>query len=151
MEGKNSIATSRDGLLQKVEDVTGTLTQQKEDHFAIISEMTRQYKTMQEDLIKRNNILELQVEELKEQLELIHLVLEETKKEKDRIIAEKESIIVDQARKMELMAIEFSEMLKETLEKMGERIEEAAKNTKEPPLLSAKYAAQLEEFNIRIT
>ena len=49
-------------------DVTIDYQQQKEDHLAILNEMTRQYKGMQEDLIKRNNLLELHVAELKEQL-----------------------------------------------------------------------------------
>ena len=110
-------------------DVTIDYQQQKEDHLAILNEMTRQYKGMQEDLIKRNNLLELHVAELKEQLgkefwnkylnflirnflELTHLVLEETKKDKERTIASKDSIILEQARKMELMALEFTEMLK---------------------------------------
>jgi hypothetical protein len=44
--------------------------------------------------------------------ELIHLVLEETKREKDRIIADKEALIAHQNKKIENMAVEFTAMLK---------------------------------------
>jgi regulator of replication initiation timing len=74
--------------------------------------MARQYKVMQEELIKRNNTLDLQVAHLKEQLELTHIVLEETKREKDKLLDEKNGVIIEQTRKMELMALEFTEMLK---------------------------------------
>lgn len=47
---------------------------------------------------------------------MTHLILEETKKEKERQLAEKDAIIADQARKMEHMALEFADMLKVTLQ-----------------------------------
>ncbi len=43
---------------------------------------------------------------------MTHLILEETKKEKERRLVEKDAIIADQARKMEHMALEFADMLK---------------------------------------
>ena len=53
------------------------------------------------------------------------IALEETKKEKNQVIAHKDSEIAEQKAKMEEMAVEFGEMLKETLDKMSERIEVA--------------------------
>jgi flagellar hook-basal body complex protein FliE len=43
---------------------------------------------------------------------MTHIILQETKKEKDRKLSEKEAVIAEQSQKMENMAIEFSDMLK---------------------------------------
>ena len=49
--------------------------------------MTRQYKSMQEELLNRVNTLENTITELRDQLEASRNHLEDTKREKDQIIA----------------------------------------------------------------
>jgi len=89
--------------------------------------------------------------------EMTKLLIVETRKEKDRQIADKEAIIADQARRMDHMALEFTEMLKETLEKMSERMEESASQMSTTPLggdrvqIDPKYIPKLKEFNIVIS
>ena len=51
------------------------------------------------------------------------MTIEDTKEEKDKIIALKENEIQQMKLKMDQMAHEFGDMLKETLDKMSERIE----------------------------
>ena len=59
-----------------------------------------------------------QINELKDQLEGSRLQLDETRREKAQELARKDAEIAEQKQKMEDMAIEFGEMLKETLDKV---------------------------------
>lgn len=47
--------------------------------------------------------------------EIALLVIDETKKDRSRRLAEKDSIIAEQQGKMEQMALEFTDMLKVTI------------------------------------
>jgi hypothetical protein len=104
--------TARDELRLKLTSVDEESKQEKENRRAIFTEMSRQYKTMEEELIRRINLLEDENLELKEQLEMVHLLLEETKREKDRQLLEKDENLAEQKQKMDYMALEFSNMLK---------------------------------------
>ena len=85
--------------------------------------MTRQYKGMQEELIAQINKHEQTISEQKDQLERAQLQLEEVRRQMAVELALKDSEIQEQKQKMEDMAVEFGEMLKETLDKMSEKIE----------------------------
>lgn len=110
-------------MTSKVRDLHADFEKEKDDRFGISADMTRQYKAMQEELISRINILENTISNLRDELELSRIALEQQKKEKDHVIALKDREIAEQKQKMEDMAIEFGEMLKETLEKMSQRID----------------------------
>lgn len=71
---------------------------------------------------------------------------EEMKREKDRVIASKNLEIQELKAKMEEMAQEFGEMLKETLDKMRERIE--ITNTSFEGDGGMPMIRRLEEFNL---
>ena len=105
-----------------VSDLKRDFEREEKATFSITADMTRQYKDMQEDLIKRINEAENTITELRDQLELQGLAYEDLKKEKDRALAVKEAEIVDMKQKMDDMSAEFGDMLKATLEKMSERI-----------------------------
>ncbi|KAF1794328.1 hypothetical protein GQ600_13966 [Phytophthora cactorum] len=109
--------------------------------------MTRQYKSMQEELLNRVNTLENTNTELRDQLELARVNFEEMKHEKDRIIAAKNLEIQELKAKMEEMAQEFGDMLKETLDKMRERIE-ITNTSFENDGGSLPMMRRLEEFNL---
>jgi predicted RNase H-like nuclease (RuvC/YqgF family) len=85
--------------------------------------MTRQYKGMQEELLNRINKLEDTVQHLTDQLSESDNRQEKILKEKNAIIQMKDQEIFDLKARMDDMAEEFGEMLRETLEKMRERIE----------------------------
>ena len=105
-----------------VSDLKRDFEREEKGTFSITADMTRQYKDMQEDLIKRINEAENTITELRDQLELQGLAYEDLEKEKDRALAVKEPEIVDMKQKMDDMSAEFGDMLKSTLEKMSERI-----------------------------
>eukprot|EP01063_Lacrimia_lanifica_P012238 TRINITY_DN1885_c0_g3_i1.p1 TRINITY_DN1885_c0_g3~~TRINITY_DN1885_c0_g3_i1.p1 ORF type:complete len:257 (+),score=142.44 TRINITY_DN1885_c0_g3_i1:84-773(+) len=101
---------------------------QKQERYDIISDFTRQNKSMTDELIIRINDLENTISNLRDQLELSRVALVQMKEEKDQQIKQKEKEINEQAEKMEDMSQEFQSMLNETLEKMNERIDEKHKD-----------------------
>jgi len=96
---------------------------EKEDIFDISADMTRQYKGMQEELIAQINKLEQTIAERDDQVEKLQVALEEVRRQMTVELALKDNEIEGQKQKMEDMAMEFGEMLKETLDKMSEKIE----------------------------
>eukprot|EP01006_Ploeotia_vitrea_P030993 TRINITY_DN63314_c0_g1_i1.p1 TRINITY_DN63314_c0_g1~~TRINITY_DN63314_c0_g1_i1.p1 ORF type:complete len:190 (+),score=38.39 TRINITY_DN63314_c0_g1_i1:86-655(+) len=116
-------------LREKSEQLGRDYENAQKERFDIISDFTRQHKSMQDELIARITILENTICDLKDQLELSRIALEETRKDKDQIIAQKDKEIAEQDQKMVEMSDEFEEMLKETLEKMSERIEKTVQST----------------------
>ena len=117
-----SAISGKKELEARVADLKRDFQREEKATFSITADMTRQYKDMQEDLIKRINEAENTITELRDQLELQGLAYEDLKKEKDRALAVKEAEIVDMKQKMDDMSAEFGDMLKSTLEKMSERI-----------------------------
>ena len=118
-------------LRERLEQLQADYAAQKNERYDIISDFTRQNKNMQDELIVRINDLESTICNLKDQLELSKIALDEIRNEKDQQIKQKEREIAEQAEKMEDMSQEFHSMLKETLEKMNERIDEKHKDDAE--------------------
>lgn len=86
-------------------------------------EMSRQYREMQESFNERIEALQLHVAEAKREIEGVTHQIETVRIEKDEIIRQKNEEIKSLTHKMETMAFEFADMLKETLDKMSQRIE----------------------------
>ena len=107
----------------RFEQIEKDVEEERKGTFDIIQDMTRQYKGMQEELLSRINRLEETVTELNDQLATSDTRHERVLKDKNSIIAMKDSEIGELKAKMDDMAEEFGEMLRETLEKMRERIE----------------------------
>jgi len=119
---------------------------EKNNTFAVSSDMTRQYKAMQEDLLKRINVLDITIQEHKDQLELARQANEDMRKQRDQELALKDAQIADLKQKMEDMALEFGDMLKETLDKMSEKIEATSNEWEQES--GADVTKKLEEFNM---
>eukprot|EP01065_Artemidia_motanka_P019498 TRINITY_DN2318_c2_g1_i1.p1 TRINITY_DN2318_c2_g1~~TRINITY_DN2318_c2_g1_i1.p1 ORF type:complete len:206 (+),score=80.85 TRINITY_DN2318_c2_g1_i1:84-620(+) len=86
-------------------------------------DMSRQYGAMQQELCHRIGMLQQTIDSLREELDTQRQTLERTKLEKDEIIAQKNKKINEQKQQMENMAIDFGNMLKETLETMSQRMD----------------------------
>jgi len=86
-------------------------------------EMKRQYREMQEDFRKRIKDLQQKVEQAKQEIETVNKEIERVRVEKDEKIRQKEIEIKTLSNRMETMAVEFADMLRETLNKMSQRIE----------------------------
>jgi uncharacterized phage infection (PIP) family protein YhgE len=108
--------------------LTAEFNAEQETAFEISKDMTRQYKGMQEQLVERITQLSTTVQDLQDKLEDAEAHLARTIREKDDVIASKDEEISQMKAKMEDMAREFGGMLKETLDKMRERIELSSTN-----------------------
>ncbi|TMW55796.1 hypothetical protein Poli38472_008444 [Pythium oligandrum] len=137
---------SKRELQDRVSSLQRAFERERAETFGITQDMTRQYKSMQEELLNRVNTLENANTELRDQLELARVNFEEMKREKDRVIAAKNTEIQELKAKMEEMALEFGDMLKETLEKMRERIE--ITNTSFEHDGGMPMIRRLDEFNL---
>lgn len=91
----------------------------------IVADMTRQYKSTEEELLQKDG-------ELMKRIELNDQDITELTKEKEEIekdtklkLEEKAKELANLNSMMQKMAIEFSQMLKDTLKKMREKIEAA--------------------------
>mmetsp|Transcript_26737 Transcript_26737/g.44726 ORF Transcript_26737/g.44726 Transcript_26737/m.44726 type:complete len:198 (+) Transcript_26737:72-665(+) len=115
--------TAQNELKAKVADSQREIEDEKQNMLDITSDMTRQYKAMQETLMSKNNALEQQIQEMRDQLDLARVALEEFSLSKQTIIEARDRQIAEQKQKMEEMASEFSEMLRQTLDKMSQRID----------------------------
>ena len=144
-EASRALAARRE-LQSKVDDLKQDFEGERTATFEITADMTRQYKSMQEELLGKINILENTIVEMKDKLEEQRVSMEELRKEKDQIIAMKEAEIAENKQKMEEMAHEFGDMLKETLDKMSERIE--ITNTSWEQETGTPIIRKLEEYNL---
>lgn len=117
------IAEEKKNLEKKMSSLQTSLTEEHKAAFEITRDMTRQYKGMQEQLVDRITQLSRTVQDLEDKLEESQLRLEKNSKEKDDIIRLKDEEIDQMKARMEDMANEFGGMLKETLDKMRQRIE----------------------------
>lgn len=89
--------------------------------------MIRQYKAMERTLLDKIDEAENKNTLLNDRLALSKIALEEMRKEKDQIIEMKVKEIEEQKQRMEDMVIEFGEMLKETLARIGNTVTESSK------------------------
>lgn len=139
---------SKRELQERVGALQSAFDRERTETFGITQDMTRQYKSMQEELLNRVNVLENTNAELRDQLEVARVNYEELKRDKDRVIAAKSLEIQELKAKMEEMAQEFGDMLKETLDKMRERIEITSTSFEHDTAGGMPMIRRLDEFNL---
>lgn len=122
-EDASRAMASKRQLEGKVDEINKSLDDKEEATQYITQAMTRQYEAMQEQLVDKITQLEMTVQDLQDKLEESELELERKMREKEAVISSKNEEIANMKNKMEDMAQEFGGMLKETLDKMRERIE----------------------------
>jgi predicted RNase H-like nuclease (RuvC/YqgF family) len=108
--------------------IESELKEERENFDDITRDMTRQYKDMQEELMNKINALEDTNQELRDELDSDRDAFKRTLRERDTTIDSKDTEIVALKAKMEDMAVEFGDMLKETLNEMNKRIELSSSN-----------------------
>jgi len=122
-------AAARSGAAEKlklqnsVNDMTKQFDEEQKNTFDITRNMTRQYKCMQENLLKQITEAHQTINQLKMELDKSHQAVKDTQEEMHKAVDAKDRVIANLNTRMEAMANEFGEMLKETLEKMRDRIE----------------------------
>lgn len=84
--------------------------------------MTKQFDALQDMLQKKRDLLQITVDKLKTELHDTQMAKRDVSEEKERELNQKEQDITLIQAKMDEMSEEFSGMLKQTLQKMQERI-----------------------------
>eukprot|EP00405_Crypthecodinium_cohnii_P019516 CAMPEP_0206464378 /NCGR_PEP_ID=MMETSP0324_2-20121206/27181_1 /ASSEMBLY_ACC=CAM_ASM_000836 /TAXON_ID=2866 /ORGANISM="Crypthecodinium cohnii, Strain Seligo" /LENGTH=191 /DNA_ID=CAMNT_0053936999 /DNA_START=75 /DNA_END=650 /DNA_ORIENTATION=+ len=113
------------------------------------AEMSRQYREMQESFNEKIKVLQKAVADAKNEIETVKKDIERVRSEKDEIIRQKDAEVNVLSHKMETMAFEFADMLKETLDKMSQRIEVTHnswdRKPGKPPLMNQLKAFSLND------
>merc|ERR1719389_740231 len=126
-------------LENQIKELKKDFANEEQAKLEITKDMTRQYKSMQENLMREVNQAHDSIIKLREQLDLSKNNMDSKQRAHQKMIAERDAKIREQKRKMEDMATEFSEMLRQTLEKMKQRIEISNinwENEKGPQMIS---------------
>mmetsp|Transcript_27093 Transcript_27093/g.45756 ORF Transcript_27093/g.45756 Transcript_27093/m.45756 type:complete len:191 (+) Transcript_27093:36-608(+) len=132
-DASKAMAEKRE-LKVRVAQIQKDFEEEQEQTFEMRQDMTRQYKGMQEELLSRINKLEETIQDLNDMLAEADVKHEKVLKEKNAIIQLKDEEISELKSKMDDMSEEFGEMLRETLEKMRERIEISSGNFDGPDM-----------------
>ena len=97
----------------------------------IIADMTRQYKSMFEELTEKINKLEREVVDNDDAISDLKEKYDKLNAEKNEIEKQKNEEIKELKKRIDEMSSDFAEMLRDTLHKMQERIEIANKQWEE--------------------
>ena len=108
---------------QQVDEINENARIKEIERIQLISDMSRQFKTMQSFMIEKQNILENEVVELKNSLNIEISRRENQEREYSIMIRDKEVQLEDNMVKMSYMSNEFEQMLNDTLSKITRRIE----------------------------
>ncbi|KAI8911561.1 hypothetical protein EDD86DRAFT_188568, partial [Gorgonomyces haynaldii] len=154
LELKNEmLARTRNNMsLQKdrITELEQLIELQTKDRLDLTSDMSRQYKTMQAELIAKVNILQRENLDLKTRLTHLQTQHVDEIQQLEEMQSQKETIIEEQNLKMAYMTSEFEGMLSETLSKMTKKIELVTQRWKETDqvVISDSNMRRLEDFNL---
>ena len=95
---------------------------EKNKTFLITANMTRQYKLMRDDLINKLNVIKQELNDKNDIINNLNDTIKELKLYHENELKIKNNELNSKTKKMDGMAQEFGEMLKQTLNKMGEKI-----------------------------
>ncbi|KAH6573015.1 hypothetical protein BASA61_009749 [Batrachochytrium salamandrivorans] len=135
---------------QHIHTLDDQLEIRTQDRLELTSDMSRQYKSMQAEMVYKVNTLENTVAGLKSKLVQAQSTCSEEKQAFDIAMSEKCAIIEEQSIKMTYMTNEFETMLNETLGRMAKKLELASQRWKDHDqiTLSDANAKRLEDFQL---
>lgn len=138
-------ATVRE-LRQQLLDLQAIYENEKKNTFDIVSDMTREYKTMKDEMLKKIVDLEAINTRYKDELAKAEMDLVNKVADKDAEIGVKEKQRQEIKTRMDDMAQEFGAMLKQTLDKMSEKI--VITNDYDLDKQDAPVVRTFEDFNL---
>lgn len=142
-ESSKAISAKRE-LQEKMETMAEEFSQARKRTLEIKQDMTRQYTSMQEDLLSKIIQLDKANGELRDLLAEADVRKERIIKEKNAILQIKDEEIAELKSKIDTMSDEFGDMLRETLDKMRERIEVSSGNFEAPEVQVQQKMEELE-------
>ncbi|KAH0571259.1 hypothetical protein SS50377_27560 [Spironucleus salmonicida] len=96
---------------------------ERADRSDITSDMTRQFKAMQDELLKDISERERSIEAIRASAAKERIQLESDMKEKNEIIQRKDQEILELKTRLDQLSREFSSILRETLDTISDKIE----------------------------
>eukprot|EP01083_Nonionella_stella_P039692 107958_1 len=96
--------------------------EEKSKTFIITANMTRQYKLMRDELLKKTNHLTKEVDDRSLQIEELQAQQNQFNEMHQTELQNKDKELKETHKKMDEMAHQFGQMLKQTLDKMAEKI-----------------------------
>ncbi|EGF80763.1 hypothetical protein BATDEDRAFT_88422 [Batrachochytrium dendrobatidis JAM81] len=135
---------------QKINGLENLLEMRTQDRLELSSDMSRQYKTMQSEMMTKIESLEKKVLDLKSKLAYTQHTYSEEKRIYEATMMDKDALIEEQNMKMTYMTNEFEAMLNETLGRMTKKLEMASQRWKDNDhiTLSDANAKRLEDFQL---
>ncbi|XP_072247836.1 dynein regulatory complex protein 12 [Leuresthes tenuis] len=110
------IQSDRTNLRRNVRDIEQKLQCERQDHWDVSSDLSRQYKSMQTELTKKVARLEKETSQLKEELLLCQEELNKEKRERVQVEQEKDAVIADLQHKLDSLETDYERVLHETLD-----------------------------------
>mmetsp|Transcript_4043 Transcript_4043/g.14134 ORF Transcript_4043/g.14134 Transcript_4043/m.14134 type:complete len:169 (-) Transcript_4043:112-618(-) len=107
----------------RVDEFSNALEQQRENTLDVASDMSRQYKAMQEKLLQQIDGMEVEQERLRGEIAERDRRAEEQRLRYEQELSAKEAKILELQQRLSDVAVEFSGMLKETLERVGKTLD----------------------------
>lgn len=122
--------------------------QEKQKTFIITANMTRQYKLMRDELMQKNNELQKVIDDKANIIQSLNKDKETLKTLHENEMSLKDSEISQRKKKMDDMTHEFGQMLKQTLDKMSEKIVVQTNGMQQPALNSMHSNIQLSSIPV---
>lgn len=110
-------------LEEQVRQQAELAERERADRQDIVSDMTRQFKAMQDELLRDISDRERGIETVRAQAAKDRIQLEGQLREKDEIIDKKDAEILNLKTRLDQLSREFSAILRETLDTISEKIE----------------------------
>ncbi|XP_046852970.1 coiled-coil domain-containing protein 153-like [Xenia sp. Carnegie-2017] len=109
---------------ERMHEAQDEVKEEKQNKRDISTDLTRQYKMMQSELGLKIHVLEKTVTTLQSKLATTEIELKDAKKEIENILMEKDGIITELQLKIDTMESAYETLLHDTLDQMGDKIEE---------------------------
>jgi chromosome segregation ATPase len=135
-------------LRTKLHDLQQAHAAEKQRSLDISLDSNRQYKSMREELIRKITQLQDEITVLLDKIERQRLEAEDQQRRNAAALQLKQTEIDEQKQRMDEMAQEFGAMLKQTLDKMSEKIEITNEWDNNADDNTAPVVRTFEEFNL---
>ncbi|EES99916.1 hypothetical protein QR46_4784 [Giardia duodenalis assemblage B] len=107
----------------QVKQLSSDIERERADRHDVAVDMTRQFKSMQDELLKDIADRERGIEVVRAQNAKEKIQLESDLRERDELIQRKDNEILDLKNRLDQLSREFSAILRETLDTISEKIE----------------------------
>lgn len=122
-EDNARLASELRNFEQQLKAYNADILRERADRQDTTCDMTRQFKSMQDELLKDIAERERGIESIRAQAAKDRIQLESELREKEAVIGKKDSEILDLKTRLDQLSREFSAILRETLDTISEKIE----------------------------